>query len=114
MTARSAFALAISAFLFAGAACAQQGSHPLPLHDVNFDMWCQEIQHLPPSRCDERLAKDDKAFEAYTTKIQYYESDYLRRRAEQRHIDRHILHYDPVDNPQQISTPTTVHGTGGN
>jgi hypothetical protein len=90
--------------LFAGHALAQS-STALPLTDMNFDMWCQEEQHLPPDRCDKRLPADDAAFNAYRTKIETYEVPYLEQRDQDNHLNRVLLHNDPVDHPVEPSEP---------
>jgi len=82
------------------------------VHEMNFDMWCQEQQHLPPDRCDKRLPEDDAAFNAYREKVERYEIPYLRERQRQIDINRTIMHNDPVDNPQSPAQkgdqPTTT------
>ncbi|HEY6578563.1 MAG TPA: hypothetical protein VIY09_04520 [Rhizomicrobium sp.] len=82
-----------------------QGAKPYPLHEMNFDMWCQEQQHLPPSRCDKRLPEDDAAFQAYSNKIENYEIPYLRKRDNEETLNRVIIHNDPVDHPTLPSQP---------
>jgi hypothetical protein len=76
---------------------AQGGS--LDLHPLNFDLWCQETQHLPPDRCDKRTARDEADFEAYRAKVEKYEIPYLKGRENGQQLDRTILHNDPVDKP---------------
>ena len=66
---------------------------------MNFDLWCQETQHLPPDRCDKRTAEDEKTFEAYRAQIERYEIPYLQQKQNDLTLDRDILHNDPVDNP---------------
>ena len=66
---------------------------------LNFDIWCQEEQNLPPERCDKRLPEDEQVFEAYRRKIEAYEIPYLQRKNNDALIDRTLLHNDPVDNP---------------
>jgi hypothetical protein len=92
------------AVLFAGHAMAQS-STALPLTEMNFDMWCQEEQHLPADRCDKRLPEDDAAFTAYRDKIENYEVPYLEQRDQDNHLNRVLLHNDPVDHPTQPSQP---------
>jgi hypothetical protein len=73
-----------------------------PNYDVqtmNFDLWCQEQQHLDPDRCDKRTPEDEKAFEAYRDKIEQYEIPYLQEKKNQITLDNNILNKDPVDNP---------------
>ncbi len=66
---------------------------------MNFDMWCQEQQHLAPDRCDKRTPEDEKDFEAYRAKIEEYEIPYLQQKQNDIALDRGILNKDPVDNP---------------
>ncbi len=77
------------------------------LKEMNFDLWCQEEQHLDPARCDKRLPADDAAFEAYRAKIESYEIPYLQDRDDKATVNRVIIHDDPVDHPTQISKPQT-------
>ncbi len=76
-----------------------------PLHEMNFDMWCQEQKHLPPERCDKRLPQDDAEFEAYVGKIETYEIPYLQQREREQNLNRVIVHGDPEDNPTILSQP---------
>ena len=82
-----------------------QSAQPYALHEMNFDMWCQEQQHLPPDRCDKRLPQDDAAFQAYSNKIENYEIPYLQRQQNEQTINRTIIHNDPVDHPTLPSQP---------
>jgi hypothetical protein len=66
---------------------------------MNFDMWCQEQQHLNPDRCDKRTPEDEKDFESYRTRIEQYEIPYLQQKQNAIALDRNILNKDPVDNP---------------
>src|SRR3954465_8152561 len=73
--------------------------------NMNFDMWCQEEQHLPPDRCDKRLPTDDAAFTAYRDKVERYEIPYLQQQDRRLKLSTGILHNDPVDHPDQPSQP---------
>jgi len=75
------------------------------VQNMNFDMWCQEEQHLPPERCDKRLPGDDADFNAYRAKIERYEIPYLQQQQKQLQINSDILHNDPVDHPNRPSQP---------
>ncbi|MBV9570506.1 MAG: hypothetical protein JO056_04610 [Alphaproteobacteria bacterium] len=75
------------------------------VRQMNFDMWCQEQQHLPAARCDKRLPADDEAFDAYRSKIERYEIPYLREQQRQQQLNNGILHNDPVDRPSGPSQP---------
>jgi hypothetical protein len=94
---------------FAACACVSgaqaQTSGTLPLTNMNFDLWCQEEQNLPPTRCDKRLPQDDAAFEAYRAKIEKYEVPYLEQKQQEENFNRIILHNDPIDHPVQPSQP---------
>ena len=92
---RAMFLAGVALAAFAPRAVAQ----PVQLTEMNFDMWCQEEQHLPPERCDRRLPEDDAAFQAYVAKIQNYEMPYLHERQQKDQMNRIILHNDPVDHP---------------
>ncbi len=83
---------------------------------INFDLWCQETQHLPADRCDKRGPADEADFEAYRAKVEKYEVPYLQGQETGAQLNRTILHNDPVDHPvtqdpsaaaQQPTSPTT-------
>jgi len=101
MKTRQTLLLATAAFFaFVAPGAAQSGgggSYDLPT--MNFDLWCQETQHLPPDRCDKRTAHDEADFEAYRAKVEKYEIPYQKGRQNGQQLDRTILHNDPVDNP---------------
>jgi hypothetical protein len=88
----------IAVLLTALPALAQTGRN-YDVKTMNFDLWCQETQHLAPERCDKRLPEDEKVFEAYRAQIERYEVPYLQQQQRDLAIDRDILHNDPVDNP---------------
>ena len=72
---------------------------PYPVKTLNFDLWCQETQQLPPARCDKRQPSDEADFESYRTKVEKYELPYMKGRETGQQLDRAILHNDPVDHP---------------
>ena len=93
---------------------AQEGAYGAgryPLHEINFDMWCQEEQHLAPDRCDKRLPQDDAAYQAYVAKIEGYEIQYLQKQRDEENLDRVILHNDPIDHPTEPSAPIVNQST---
>jgi hypothetical protein len=99
--------LAIAALAaLSGSGLAQSTRYDLT--NMNFDLWCQEQQHLAPERCDKRLPADDAAFQAYRNKIEKYEIPYLQDKENRSQLNRAILHNDPVDNPTEISKPQTA------
>ena len=100
------FAAFATASLAVGAE-AQEGTYGgrYPLHEINFDMWCQEQRHLPPERCDKRLPQDDADYRAYVAKIEDYEVQYLHEKSNEVNLDRDIVHNDPIDHPNQTSAP---------
>jgi hypothetical protein len=98
------------------AAVAQAQVNPVPdaggdqgtrynVQEMNFDMWCQEEQHLPAARCDKRLPEDDAAFDTYRAKVERYEIPYLQEQRKELQLNTGILHNDPVDHPDQPSAP---------
>ena len=108
---KRALILAASVMALAAAASAQGRYN---VETINFDMWCQETQHLPADRCDKRLAVDEAAFEDYRSKVEKFEVPYLQGRENGAQLNRAILHNDPVDHPvtqdpaaaaQQPTTP---------
>jgi hypothetical protein len=74
-------------------------THRYDVQTINFDLWCQETQHLPPDRCDRRLPADEAAYEDYRAKVEKYEIPYLKGQETGAQLDRTILHSDPVDHP---------------
>ncbi len=74
-------------------------THRYDVQTINFDLWCQETQHLPPDRCDKRLPDDEAAYEDYRAKVEKYEIPYLKGQETGAQLDRTILHADPVDHP---------------
>ncbi len=90
-------------------------SNRYPVRTINFDLWCQETQHLPADRCDKRTAQDEADFEAYRAKVEKYEIPYLQGEKTGAQLNRTILNADPIDNPvdknpsaeqQQAVSPT--------
>jgi hypothetical protein len=99
MTAMTYSRLAMVAALLAAFPAKAQTGRNYDVKTMNFDLWCQETQHLPAERCDKRTPEDEKTFEAYRAQIERYEVPYLQRQRRDLAIDRDILHNDPVDNP---------------
>lgn len=104
---KTALILAGVALAFSAGRAVAQSDQPYPLHEMNFDIWCQEEKHLPAARCDRRLPEDDAEFQAYRNKIEQYEVPYLQRRDDEQNLNRVILHNDPVDHPTLPSQPQT-------
>ena len=92
----------LAGLVLAGGVAAQQ---PYPLHEMNFDMWCQEQRHLPPTRCDKRLPEDDAEFQAYRATVEKYEIPYLQQKSDEQNLNTVIIHGDPLDNPTRPSVP---------
>jgi len=105
----SVFSAILVAGIFAGGAAAQ----PLPpapadggrlnVQPLNFDLWCQETEKLPPDRCDKRLPEDDAAFDSYRAKVEKYEVPYLKSKENAQTLNRTILHSEPTQNPANNS-----------
>lgn len=91
--------LVLGAALVAGLGCASAQDQRYDVKTINFDLWCQETEHLPPDRCDKRLPDDEQAFEDYRAKVEKYEVPYLKGQETGAQLDRVILHNDPVDHP---------------
>lgn len=101
-------------FGFALAAFAARAQVPVThynLHEMNFDLWCQETKHYPPERCDKRLPQDDKEFQAYVAQIQKYEIPYLEQRHEEQERNQSILHDDPIGDQHKPQPPAGSEGT---
>ena len=98
----------VAVVVLAQGVAAQQ---PYSLHEMNFDMWCQEEKHLPPARCDKRLPQDDAEFQDYRAKVEKYEIPYLQKKQDEQTLNRVIIHGDPIDNPVQPSAPQNPGGT---
>lgn len=101
--ARAGWLAGVAVFAFALHAEAQTSR--LPLREINFDMWCQEHQHLPPARCDKRLPDDDAAFRAYVDTIEQYETQQLNSQARDRRLGHMIDRADPMDHPAGPAAP---------
>ena len=90
--------LAAALAMLPGLAAAQNGRN-FNVQEMNFDLWCQQTQHLAPDRCDKRLPEDEQTFEAYRAQVERYEIPYLQRQQRDLTINRDILHNDPVSHP---------------
>jgi hypothetical protein len=90
-----AFLPAVAAALLIAAipAAAQQ----YRLKPMDFDLWCTEQQHLPYERCAKQLPDDWDKFEKFRAVIEKYEIRDLREKEGVLHLDRSILHHDPID-----------------
>ena len=112
MKATGVLILAAALALPALPAAAQTPPTSYKLYNLNFDMWCQEQKHYPPSRCDKRLPKDDAEFKAYRRTVEKYELERLQKQRQGQELDQGILNYDPIDNPNRSSTsPPGSEGT---
>jgi hypothetical protein len=96
--------MALPAAAWAPTALAQGANYDVKT--MNFDLWCQEQQHLAPDRCDKRSPDDEKDFEAYRAKIEEYEIPYLQQKQNDIALDNNILNKDPVDNPISSDSQT--------
>jgi hypothetical protein len=93
-------ALAVACLMTAALipATAQNGQN-YNVKTMNFDLWCQETQHLPPERCDKRTPDDEKTFEAYRDQVERYEVPYLQQQQRDLTLNRDIIHNDPISHP---------------
>ena len=118
MTVKKSLLILIAVITWCTASLSAQ-AEPYKFLTMNFDMWCQETQHLPPDRCDKRLQSDEATFEAYRARVEKYELPHAKRREDSHRLNRSILHNDPIDNPitqnlaaasQSATSPTTRRG----
>jgi|HubBroStandDraft_5_1064220.scaffolds.fasta_scaffold544677_2 hypothetical protein len=100
--------LACTAFGLAVLAASQSGAQTQRLHfnPQSFDLWCQETQHLPSSRCDKRLPGDDAAYQAYVNQNENYEQKEQQQKQSDHRLNQTILRSDPSSNP--AGTPPTA------
>jgi hypothetical protein len=96
-TMKRALILAVSITALSVAASGQAQRYDV--QTINFDLWCQETQHLPADRCDKRLPNDEADFEDYRAKVEKYEVPYLQGQETGAQLNRTILHNDPIDHP---------------
>jgi hypothetical protein len=96
------------AFCLSALSAAGASAQPIPpapqqnkldVKTINFDLWCQETQRLPPDRCDKRLPQDEKDFESYRSKVEKYEVPYLEEKQSEGTLNRVIIHSNPQENP---------------
>jgi hypothetical protein len=76
------------------------------VQEVNFDLWCQETEGLPASRCDQRTPDDEAKFEAYRDRVEKYELPYLKRKNSDQDLNRIVIHADPVPSENPANRPT--------
>lgn len=87
-----AAAIAVSAFL----APASAQTLRYPVHSIDFDIWCSEIERIDWRRCDKRLPEDLEKFEAYRHTVERYEIPYLKSKDNALRFDEDILRNDPI------------------
>lgn len=68
-----------------------------PVKQMDFDIWCTEVQRIDWHRCEKRLPEDMQKFEAYRHVVERYEIPYLQDKENALHFDENILRNDPVD-----------------
>ena len=100
-----AVTLAFAWSLTAVVASAQTGKN-FDVKTMNFDLWCQETQKLPPDRCDRRTAEDEAQFDAYRDSVEKYELTYLKRKQTDQNLSRVVTHADPSPNEDPARHPT--------
>jgi len=72
---------------------------------LSFDRWCQDEQHYPASRCEQRLSGDVVAFEDYRTRVERYDLQYEKDRTKQSDFERDVLRHD---HSQQQPVPDVI------
>jgi hypothetical protein len=73
--------------------------------EINFDLWCQQTQNLPPDRCDKRTPEDEANYETYRAAIEKYEIPYLQRKKDDQNLNQVFIHDDPVPSEKAPSHP---------
>ena len=76
------------------------------VQDINFDLWCQQQEGLPPDRCDKRTPEDEAKYEAYRNLVEKYELPYLKRKNADQNLNRIIIHADPEPSENPANHPT--------
>ena len=72
---------------------------------LSFDRWCQDEQHYPASRCEQRLSGDVVAFEDYRAQVERYDLQYEKDRTKERDFERDVLRHD---HSQQQPVPDVI------
>lgn len=62
-------------------------SQPFDVHELTFDLWCQQTQRYPIERCQARSDADVKAFEDYRDSVERYELDFLKQQQRDRDLE---------------------------
>jgi hypothetical protein len=62
-------------------------SGPFDVHELTFDLWCQQAQRYSDERCKARTDADVKAFEDYRQAVEHYELDYLKQQQRDRDLE---------------------------
>ena len=90
-----------------GAVCASAQTPPTgyKLHEMNFDMWCQETMHYSAERCDRRDPKDNQAFQDYLRVIEKYELEQDQRKRADEERTNSIMYNNTVGQPASPPTP---------
>ena len=70
------------------------GTTTFNVHNLDFDLWCQQTQRYAADRCTARRPEDVKAFEDYRATVERYEFDYLRQQDREQQV-RTRINRDP-------------------
>ena len=84
-----------------------------PVQQMDFDIWCTEVQRIPWQRCDKRLPDDMKKFEEYRAIVERYEIPYLQSKENAIHFNEDIMRNDPVDKRPDDTLPKPPGPTDG-
>jgi hypothetical protein len=61
-------------------------SQPFDVHEMTFDLWCQQTQRYSIERCQARSDADVKAFEDYRDSVERSELDFLKQQQRDRDL----------------------------
>ena len=76
-------------------------SHPYDVHELTFDLWCQQAQRYSEDRCKARSDADVKAFEDYRDAVERYELDFLKQQQRDRELEYHT-NRDPTSTAKDL------------
>lgn len=62
---------------------------------LGFDMWCQEVETLAESRCDQHRPEDVKAYQAYRALMERFQEERDAKARKEREISE-SLNRDPL------------------
>lgn len=61
---------------------------------LSFDRWCQENEHFPIARCDQRRPEDVQAYEDYRASVERYDLQFQKDRTKEHQFEKDVLRRD--------------------